>query len=154
MSCTVACSVIAKPALAAVLPSSALLARTIFKWSPCSGLQRSWWDQAGRHRRPRWRLPTGDPTEAQDAHLPALQALLGRPFPEGGRAVVVRTAAAGAGEPLPAAVPRCCPGSEGCCSRACRRPWSMLCNAGLLDINTLLAKQAPQQCILASSIEG
>ena len=98
----------------------------------------SWWEQAGRHRRPRWRQPTGDPTEAQDAHLPAMQALLGRSFPEGGRAIVVRTAAAGAGEPLPAAVPRCCMGPESCCMSACRRIWGMRRNAVLLCVKTLL----------------
>ncbi|KAK9844108.1 hypothetical protein WJX81_004674 [Elliptochloris bilobata] len=88
---------------------------------------------APRQRQPRWRQPTGAPTEVRDAELAAMRALLGQPFAEGGRAIVVRTAAAGPGEPLPGFVPRY-PRGGGLV------PWR---NAVFLFVNVLPPESAP-----------
>jgi hypothetical protein len=63
--------------------------------------------QARPRRQWRARPRSGAPTEQRDACLEAVAARLGQPFAEGGRAIIVRTAAAAPGEPLPGAVPRC-----------------------------------------------
>lgn len=70
-------------------------------------------------RRQRHQRHSGQPTEERDAELGAVDAWLGRPFSEGGRAIVVRTAAVAAGEALPRAVPRCCSRASYKCLSTC-----------------------------------
>jgi len=82
--------------------------------------------QARLRRQWRARPRSGAPTEQRDACLEAVAARLGQPFAEGGRAIIVRTAAAAPGEPLPGAVPRCAALCE-CSDGGCTRPvWSWL----------------------------